>query len=289
MHTKTAMAAALLVVGFAAHGQMPAPLLVKEGRTAGVPAFIAPSGAKVLDVLKGKGDMTVVTAVKDGKPIVFYTSPDGAVTFVGVMFDSATGQNLSEAIVERSQQLAGVNKPAPAPAVAGVADAAGATAPAAGRGPVAQHLFSDEVAGVMEGKGNAAGTTYVFLDPRCPYCHNLFNNTRTVARQGAAIKWIPVNTLGEAGVPLSAEVLRKGMPAMQPLSSGTLQGVDPTVMERERIKANTTLLQAIVRQVGKEPATPTIVFQAPNGKFSVIQDDGSDKQAFAAAFRSGAQ
>ena len=43
------------------------------------------------------------------------------------------------------------------------------------------------------------------------------------------------------------------------------------------------------RQVGKDAATPTIVFQAPNGKITVVQDDGSDKAAFAAAFRAGAK
>ena len=282
MLSKITLAAAAFVVSTAALAQMPTTLRDKGPS----PAFIKDGGAQVIDVSPAPGGMTAYTAVKDGKPIVFYTTADRSVTVGGVLFDSASGKNLSDAFVERSQAL--VNKASPL-AVTPQADVkpAGGLAPTAGG--IAKHFHSDEVAGVMEGKASPEGTTYVFFDPRCPYCHSLFSATRVVAKQGAAIKWIPVNTLGAQGVPLSAEALRKGVPGMEALARGGLRGVEPTVMERERIQANTAFFGAVVRQVGKEAATPTIVFQAPNGKLTVVQDDGSDKAAFAAAFRVGAK
>lgn len=284
MLSKITLAAVSVVVSTVAFAQMPVPLLDKGSAT---PAFIKEGGAKIIEVAPAPGGMTAYTAVKDGKPIVFYTTPDGSVTFVGVLFESATGKNLSDAFVERSQALIGKAPPAataPAPVAAAKPSAGGIPSSAGG---ITKHFHSNEVAGVMEGKASPEATTYVFFDPRCPYCHGLFNTTRAVAKQGAAIKWIPVNTLGAQGVPLSVEALRNGIPGMAALARGGLRGVEPSIMERERIQANTALFGAIVRQVGKDAATPTIVFQAPNGKLTVLQDDGSDKVAFAAAFRVG--
>lgn len=241
-----------------------------------VPAFLIEKGAEVLNVESGPGGLTVYTATKDGNPIVVYTTPDKSVAIVGVLFDAKTGANLSDAIVEKAGTLAG----------AGTAKPSAATAKSTGKSnSIAQHLFSDEVLGVKEGSGAAKDTAYVFFDPRCGYCHSLYKNTRTVASQGVSIKWIPVNTLGAAGVPVSAAVLRGGLPALSLMARNALPGETPTAMERERIEINTRYLTDITAQVGKQPATPTIVFQAPNGKFSVVQDDGSDKAAFAAAFR----
>lgn len=280
MLSRISLAALAFVVSSIAHAQMPTTLRDKGAPT---PSFIKEGGAQVIDVSPAPGGLTAYTAVKDGKPIVFYTTADRSVTFVGVLFDSATGKNLSDPFVERSQALMGKAAPAAAPQ-------APATAVPGGQGSAfTKRFYSDEVAGMIEGKASPEGTTYVFFDPRCPYCHGLFNATRQVAKQGASIKWIPVNTLGAQGVPLSAEALRLGIPGMEALAKGTLRGVEPTILERERIQANTALFAAVVRQVGKDAATPTIVFQAPNGKLTVVQDDGSDKAAFAAAFRVGAK
>lgn len=281
MLSKITLAAVVTAMANVAFAQMPLVLLDK----ASPPAFIRERGAQVIDAAPAPGGLTAYTAVKDGKPIVFYTTSDHTTTFVGVLFDSATGKNLSDPFVERSQVLVGKGSPAQVAPPAVNANPTGTPAPSAAE--IARHFYSNEVAGILEGKASPERTTYVFFDSRCPYCHGLFNATRAVAKQGATIKWIPVNTLGAQGVPLSAEALRTGIPGMEALSRGGLRGVEPTNLEREHIQANTALFGAIVRQVGKEAGTPTIVFQAPNGKLTVIQDDGSDKAAFAAAFRVG--
>lgn len=260
----------LAMLAATASAQMPQPLRDRSSAAA-VPPIIRDKGGRVLDVAKGPGGMTVYTVEKDGKPVIFYVTPDGAAALVGVMFDAKTGANLSESFLEHSYALIG-RDPKPKADVVIV-------------NQVAQHLASPEVVGVVEGKAEATKTTFVFFDPRCPYCHNLFANTREQAKRGANIKWIPVNTLGEPGVPISAAILRKGKPALVEVMAGHLKdGVPPTMDERAKIEANTVLFGAIVRQLGKKPATPTFLFQDGNGKLTVVQDDGSNKVALTAAF-----
>lgn len=277
-------AVTLLAISTAVAAQMPTTL--RDGaKTA--PAFITQRGAQVVKVEPAPGGMTAYTAVKDGKAFVVFTTPDKKVAVVGVLFDSKTGENLSDAIVERAQKETG--------APIGIEAAPRVAAPEgrvlSGKDahvPIAEMLFSDTVAGIREGKGGALTTSYVFFDPRCPYCHTLVERTRKIAKDGSSIKWIPVNTLGSEGVPLSVEVLRKGMPALEALAKGKLRpATDITSLERERIQTNTKFLVDIAHQAGKPAATPTTVFARPDAKFGVVQDDGSDQKAFAAAFRLG--
>lgn len=47
---------------------------------------------------------------------------------------------------------------------------------------------------VAEGKG--PHVVYIFFDPNCPYCHNLYENTRSWVKQGKLeLRWIPVGIL----------------------------------------------------------------------------------------------
>ena len=283
MFFRSLAAAWLLLLSAAAMAQMPTPIrdgIKKE------PAFITERGAKVVKVEPAPGGLTAYTAVKDGKAFVVFATPDQKVTIVGVLFDSKTGENLSDAIVERSQQaFGGIGADPVAP---GVAPQGRIISGAEAHQPIAEMLFSDAVAGIREGQGRPLTTSYVFFDPRCPYCHALFERTRKIAKAGTSIKWIPVNTLGHEGVPLSVEVLRKGIPALELLSKNRLPpAADPTSLERERIQMNTKFFVDIAKQAGKQAATPTIVFARPDAKFGVVQDDGSDEKAFAAAFRLG--
>lgn len=253
------------------------PLVLRDGAAkAPVPEIITNGGGQVMQTGRGPGGLTTFLVNKDGKPVVFYLTPDGTTAIVGVLFDARTGQNLSDAYVERAQAL-----------VAGRGGAS-ATAPIESLGdalPVAKHLASVAVSGVTEGSAPSEKMVFVFFDPRCPHCHVLFNKTREVAKRGVAIKWIPVNTLGDTGVPSSAAVLRRGVPAMRELSAGTLRPEGtPSALEQSSISANTVLLRAVTQAAGKPPATPTILYQGLNGRMSVIQDDGSDEKAFAAAF-----
>lgn len=265
------------------HAKMPLPLL--EQAKASAPAFLKDKGAELLDVAPAPGGLTAYTAVKNGNTIIVYTTPDQSVSIVGALFDAKTGANLSDQFLARSDEIVSKSGHA-STSVQSVASSTDTVLNGQkARLPIANYLFSEQVAGIKEGSGNAVGTTYVFIDPRCGYCHNLYHNTRKVAAQGASIKWIPVNTLGEKGIPISAAALRGGGTALDALANNKLRGQDPTSAEREQIRLNTQIFSDIANQVGKPMATPSIVFLSANGKFSVVQDDGSDKAAFSAAFR----
>lgn len=287
-----AAAALLLAASTWSMAQMPVPLL---NGAQNPPAFIAERGATVVKVEPGPGGMTAYTALKDGKPFVVFTSADQQVTMVGVLFDSKTGANLSDAYVDRANAMR-VTGAASTPIVpratgASAAPAMSANDVFAGRAahqPIAEMLFSSTVAGVVEGNGTATNTAYVFFDPQCGYCHELYRRTRQVVKGGKSIKWIPVNVLGDKGIPLAAEVLRQGMPAMERLAGNSLQASSPpTTLEREQIRNNTRFFNDIAHQAGKQMATPTTVFARPDSKFGVMQDDGSNAKAFAAAFGTG--
>ncbi|SFF31638.1 hypothetical protein [Paracidovorax wautersii] len=285
-------AAALLLASTWSMAQMPVPLLSGSQTP---PAFITERGAVVVKIEPGPGGMTAYTALKDGKPFVVFTTADRQVTMVGVLFDSKTGENLSDSYVDRANamRVSGAASVPVVPRAAGTNATPGISAKEvfAGRAahqPIAEMLFSSTVAGVVEGNGTPVNTAYVFFDPQCGYCHELYRRTRQVVKSGKSIKWIPVNVLGDKGIPLAAEVLRQGMPAMERLASSSLQASSaPTPLEREQIRNNTRFFNDIAHQAGKQMATPTTVFARPDSKFGVMQDDGSNAKAFAAAFGTG--
>lgn len=243
----------------------------------GVPGLISNGGARVLDVSAAPGGMTAYTVEKDGKPLIFYVSPDRSVAFVGVMFDARTGKNLSDAYVENSQKLLAGGQITPP---------TGLQSQSVEERSIAGHLASAAVVGVTEGRASSADTTFVFFDPRCPYCHKLYQNTRELAKRGATIKWIPVNTLGDVGVPIAVQAVRRGKEGMDALANGRIpSGGTVSMKERAEIEANTSLMRTLVQQQpGMKMATPTIVFQDKSRKLTMYQDDGTDKAALMASF-----
>lgn len=51
------------------------------------------------------------------------------------------------------------------------------------------------LSGFKEGKANDNNTVYIIYDPRCKYCHETFNLSRSYVKSGATIKWIPALVL----------------------------------------------------------------------------------------------
>lgn len=59
----------------------------------------------------------------------------------------------------------------------------------------------DALSGFKENASiSPANTVYIIYDPRCPYCHQLFEDTRKIdlKAKGATIKWLPTTALGES-------------------------------------------------------------------------------------------
>ena len=79
--------------------------------------------------------------------------------------------------------------------------------------------WADELKGFKEGRGDKTDTVYIFFDPRCPYCREVYNMTRKhVASGRISIKWIPVSILNDSqdpkrGARLAATILQNDDPA----------------------------------------------------------------------------
>ncbi|MEA9392136.1 hypothetical protein SJI19_16555 [Acerihabitans sp. TG2] len=63
----------------------------------------------------------------------------------------------------------------------------------------------DSLASFKEGPGSIGDTVYIFIDPKCPWCHKAYKNTRNIVAKGFTIKWIPTNLRG--GQRLSSAIL----------------------------------------------------------------------------------
>jgi hypothetical protein len=156
----------------------------------------------------GVAGLTAWTVAKDGHRLVLYSTSDGQAIFSGIVWDSATGKNLSDSVLP----------------VANAASPVGMSAAAAGgallgrySGPIPESIKTiDSLVGIKEGQGGPSETLYVIWDPRCPYCRRAYANTREYVKRGFTIKWIPAAALPnpEQGWALAATILQ-APPAQQ--------------------------------------------------------------------------
>lgn len=292
----SAVAALGVLMHTATHASEPPP-----------PAFLQARGAEVVKVEPAPGGMKAYTVRKDEKQGVFFVSPDGRVAIIGVMFDSTSGQNLSDAL----QPLQTTDTSAVAPITAAPSQPLPTRAELdkdfkmqamtehvmaikklgnTGDGKaIAGYMLSEKMSGVLEGKpAKAEDTAYVFFDPQCTYCHNLYHATRPHVKKGKAIKWIPVNTLGADGVPISKQVLQEGAKALEGMSNGKLAGIPASSADRAMVERNTAFLVLVLGQMKQQIRTPTVFFVNPTtSKLILVQDDGSNVKALEDAFGKG--
>jgi len=238
-----AWVAGALLVG-AAHAQQPpvlldnnaAPNVAIAGGQAEPGQLRSPQDAAALVGRYGKitsvrtvgaGGLTAWTVEKNGHSVVLYTTPDVAVVFTGIIWDAQTGRNISDQFLPGVQPApAAVPQPAPQPAPRPAAvQAAPATRAAAAMdgsysGALPESIKTiDSLAGVKEGTGSPANTVYIIMDPRCPWCHKAYAQTRNYVKKGYTIKWIPSLALGDS-------------PNGMPLAASLLQNKDATVLDR---------------------------------------------------------
>lgn len=69
----------------------------------------------------------------------------------------------------------------------------------------------------------SAKTAYVFFDPRCPHCHDLWNAAKT-ANVNSKVVWIPVGMMGVESITQGATILGGGKTAMDQHESTFEQG-----------------------------------------------------------------
>lgn len=244
---------------------------------AGVPATpietaLARYGTVVDKQLVGVGGLTAWTIEKNGKRVVLYSTTDAAVLFTGIVWDTATGQNISDRFRPTAGALPGgagqsAVEAVPASGSSAVAPPVSTVAAMDGSygGDLPESIATvDELAGFKEGTGGPADTVYIIFDPRCPYCRAAYRQTRGYVAQGHTIKWIPAIALGnpDEGIPLAATVLQSNdADVMQRVLGGhesiTSQATPATI---EHLTTNFDFLLAAFEQNGGTPGVPAAFF-----------------------------
>lgn len=137
-----------------------------------------------LTYFQGPSEMIGIgITMRNGQQMVVYATPDGTTIFSGVAVDTDTGQNLTRADID--------SMPAPdfSPIFRQISEAL-ARNPEAGerRGMYA----------ASEGPPDAQDVFYVFIDPKCPFCHSIKNAFDSVKAQGheLVVHYIPIGILG---------------------------------------------------------------------------------------------
>lgn len=124
-------------------------------------------------------------------------------------------------------------------------------------------------------EGKSSHVAYVFFDPNCPYCHKLYEETRSYVKSGELrLRWIPVGILtatshGKAVAMLGAEDPLQAFYKNENHYSMGDGGIDEDLSSpqiEEKLKANEALLTQTQRG-----AVPLMLFTTKNGAAVMIQ------------------
>jgi|GEM_PF-4770445 hypothetical protein len=165
-----------------------------------------------------KNDSVIAWLVKSGnQKKVLFSNYKASYLWAGDMWRSNDGENISSGITVEYMEKNGSQYIPSNPSGAAVL-----TAPAPAPTPIPETIDSnkgvgtakfimdgkwvgdvpdvlkklDSFSSIKEGSGEAGDTVYIFIDPRCPWCHKTYQNTRVIVKKGYTIKWIPTNLLG---------------------------------------------------------------------------------------------
>lgn len=125
-------------------------------------------------------------------------------------------------------------------------------------------------------EGNGPRLVYIFFDPECPYCHKLYQETRSlIGRDGLQLRWIPVGIL----MPTSAGKAAAILDAKDPLAAfhknedefgpapkfGGIAETIPSEQATKRLQQNAQLF----KQTGM-PGVPVMMFREASGKVRIV-------------------
>lgn len=125
-------------------------------------------------------------------------------------------------------------------------------------------------------EGNGPRLVYIFFDPECPYCHKLYQETRSsIGRDGLQLRWIPVGIL----MPSSAGKAAAILDAKDPLAAfhknedefgpapkfGGIAETIPSAPSTKRLQQNAQLF----KQTGM-PGVPVMMFREASGKVRIV-------------------
>lgn len=182
-----------------------------------------------------------------GQPVVLYTDPAGTHLVLGALL-TAEGDNVALPVLNDylDQHLL-------------------------------PSLYRDLGAATAIHQGNAhAPLLYVLFDPACPHCARLYRDlTPRVAAGEVAVRWIPVNTLGE-----DAAAARLAEAAQQGQGEAALAAALAGAPEERPAGADAPVSAAAVAAVARNQVlfdalgssgTPQLFYQARSGGFQLVR------------------
>ena len=118
-----------------------------------------------------------------------------------------------------------------------------------------------------EGSDKSNKEIFVFFDPNCGYCKQLWANLRPIVNSGTLkVHWMPVAILGDSSKNLSATILQSNSPAetMSDLEKGHIEGLPENEIKSSTIDVlnkNVNFMKDL-----KATGTPTIVYKTKDNK-----------------------
>jgi thiol:disulfide interchange protein DsbG len=283
------VALALLGFGGPAHAKTAAkPVPAADAAPAPVGTPLegpSPDAINTLRIFKGQGaeihylgrlyglDGWLVT--KDKIVQVVYTTLDGQGTLVGVLYGPTGDMETAKQLVTAQQN--GVVIPDPNAATAGTPPttaAAPGPSPAAGNTapePASERLLKDMQGSTYIKFGpDDAPPLYVFMDPRCHFCHGYWETLSQIMPQNTfQLRVIPVGILGPDSVQQAERVISAANPAdaWSKIEAGDLSVmmIQPTTDSPQKLQANNDLMTR-----WKMTGTPYSVYRAKDGKVKLV-------------------
>ena len=220
---------------------------------------------------------------KDTAVQVVYTTPDGQATVVGLLYGPdgqvATGDQLLKA-KENGLALptpAGVD-PAGSMQAQIVTPGTAAPAPQPGAVSPSERLWKAMESSTYLTFGSPAGAPlYVFMDPRCHYCHDYFQtlSTTVLPQNAVQLRVVPVGILGPESEKEALGLMSSSDPraAWEKIETGDHSGLPATVADgvQEKVDANKTLMGEWSLK-----GTPGSVYRGKDGKVKLVYGLPSD-------------
>ena len=201
---------------------------------------------------------------KNNQQVTAYTTSDGLL-IVGGLWDLNTKQQLNEkfgaavAATQSAPQAATVGQAA-APSVA---DNGSFVGPFNGTTPTSIQAI-DERAGVKIGNGDMNNTLYVVVDPRCPYCHQAYENLKPYMDKGMTVKIIPTVALGNPtqGAPMANALMKaKNRQELDAIMANPTAHTAPlSDTDKQALDTNLAFLFAAFEQAKQRPGVPATFF-----------------------------
>ncbi|MHB1174450.1 MAG: thioredoxin fold domain-containing protein [Sulfuriferula sp.] len=125
-------------------------------------------------------------------------------------------------------------------------------------------------------EGHGPRLVYIFFDPECPYCHKVYQATRSwIGKDGLQLRWIPVGILMPSSAGKAAAILE----SKDPLAAfhqnedefgpapkfGGIAEIIPSTQSTKHLLHNAELFKQT-----RMPGVPVIMFREASGKVHIV-------------------